>query len=54
MADKEDKTESKAEGSPTVGRIDGDDIKLPGNAGGSLPAALVHREPYSGLTKADK
>ena len=53
MADKEDRTESKVEGSSSVGVADADEIKLPGN-GGSLPAAMVHRESGSAMTKADK
>lgn len=51
MADKEDRKDSKAEGE-SVGVRDGDDIRLPGSAGGSLPDPMTHREYNSPMTKA--
>lgn len=44
MADKETKDDAKQEGN-APGRPDSDDIKI--------PAATVHRESHSPMTKAD-
>ena len=53
MADKETKSESKSEGMP-AGVRDGDDIRLPGSGGGSLPSPMVHREMNAPMTNSDK
>lgn len=53
MADKENKADSKSEGMP-VGVRDGDDIKLPGSAGGSLPEPTTHREYNAPMTNSDR